>query len=1505
MSIEWNSLRPLKGSQQSAFEELCCQLAACEPMPQGSRFLRKGAPDAGVECYWVSPNGDEFGWQAKYFLTVPDDTQWAQIDESFERAVEKHPRLTSYTICLPIDRQDPRIKKQKWFMDKWNEHIGRWQQSALAKDRSVSIPYWGEHEIFERLSRDEHKGRYFFWFRKDLFSAEWFERRIEESISDVGPRYTPELNVDLSLASLFDGLGRTTDFSRRVLLLSGELRISYSRAIAMQPLASLGETLLALKEKVESLLPILTRASEPTVDLVDWNRIAELASQSEELGWKCISALEVAAKEETRNPHREAGSSGLRYDTYYLRALVSNLRKLADFIQSSEARLANLPALMLVGKAGTGKTHLLCDVAQKRVSQKVPTILLLGSHFNSSEPWSQMIRELGLTCSRDEFLGALEAAAAARKSRALILMDALNEGEGTRLWNEYLPGVLAAVSRYKWIGLGFTVRNSYEDTVVPAGLTPQSLIRETHYGFAGHEYQATRTFFDHYGIARPTVPLLTPEFENPLFLKLFCLSLNNLGLKSIPTGTEGITAVFDLFVDSVNEKLSRPAELDFDKLSNPVGKAIDKLAERMAAGPSRWLARGEAQSVVDSFLPRIGYDKSLFRHLIAEGLLWEDRFLNEKGDPSDGISLSYERFTDHVIAKYLLDRHLSSENPKASFAPEQPLGSLVKDEQACWQSRGLIEALSIQLPERLGKELGELVTHASDYRPVLEAFVDSLVWRRPNAFSEATLKYINQHVVKDSDTHDAFLNALLTVAQNPSHPYNARFLHRQLIKYDIADRDVWWSTFLHYQYGEHGPVDRLVDWAWSNEDRGKIGEEALLLCAMALAWFLTTPDRFLRDKATKALVSLLSPRINVAIRLLHEFKNVNDPYVLERLLAVADGCAMCSSDADGLGKMATFVYEWQFADGTPVVDILGRDYARGIVEVAQHRRAGAGLNLRKCRAPFKSEWPSTIPSKEELQKMFGTYHDGMKDEQFASLHLFDSVIGFEDFNRYIIGGLDEWSSQRLGEPQKPTRKEIYDDFVKSLANRQAREMSRYVTASGNVDFCNRIDGQQQQKIFGRTFSQQELEAALADSETRVRKLLGKAKLRTFDEVVVPYLRDPNQDECRFDLSAAQRWILKRVLDLGWTTEKFGVFDRAMMRKDGGRESRKAERIGKKYQWIALHELLARLSDNFQFRGERWSKQVKKYDGPWQIHCIRDIDPSLMLRSTQADGWNPSTHTSWFNPPYANWTTDPETDWLKTSGSLPSVPDLIGVENPRDVSKWLTLEGHYSWEEPVPPDQERYEKPRRQVWYGLRSYLCRGDAFRVFDDWGNWVGLANRRFPDSGDFHGVFLGEFYWARAFGFEDYSTWVSAKGSGKSKILVTTERYVHESSGYDCSVDDTVSILLPTKFIVDEMGLTWKGAAGCLFDQNGSIVASDPSVNQRGPSVSLISRDAFEKFLEDHGLQVVWTLIGEKIIVGGPMGGSEPRGRLEIRGVYQLHNSKVDGKLNTRFIGPGGASY
>ena len=96
----------------------------------------------------------------------------------------------------------------------------------------------------------------------------------------------------------------------------------------------------------------------------------------------------------------------------------------------------NRQVLVLTGVQGTGKTHLLCDFARRRLDAGAPTVLLMGQRFTeTSEPWNQTLQQLGMHGTKiEEFVGAMEAAAQVSNSRALVIIDALNEGRGLDIW---------------------------------------------------------------------------------------------------------------------------------------------------------------------------------------------------------------------------------------------------------------------------------------------------------------------------------------------------------------------------------------------------------------------------------------------------------------------------------------------------------------------------------------------------------------------------------------------------------------------------------------------------------------------------------------------------------------------------------------------------------------------------------------------------------------------------------------------------------------------------------------------------------------------------------------------------------------------------------------------------------------------------------------------------------------------------------------------------------------
>ena len=159
IELRWERLRSHNNSVQEAFEELCSLLQKYradygERVRTGWRFVRKGKPDSGIECFWRAPTGQVEGMQAKWYVSSPSASQWTKIDESVEKAIEEHPTLSRLTICLPLDRADQKIigrksgKKSKSTLNKWDERVRKWDRVGGCEGDDGRVRLRGNERAF-------------------------------------------------------------------------------------------------------------------------------------------------------------------------------------------------------------------------------------------------------------------------------------------------------------------------------------------------------------------------------------------------------------------------------------------------------------------------------------------------------------------------------------------------------------------------------------------------------------------------------------------------------------------------------------------------------------------------------------------------------------------------------------------------------------------------------------------------------------------------------------------------------------------------------------------------------------------------------------------------------------------------------------------------------------------------------------------------------------------------------------------------------------------------------------------------------------------------------------------------------------------------------------------------------------------------------------------------------------------------------------------------------------
>ena len=666
-----------------------------------------------------------------------------------------------------------------------------------------------------------------------------------------------------------------------------------------------------------------------------------------------------------------------------------------------------------------------------------------------------------------------------------------------------------------------------------------------------------------------------------------------------------------------------------------------------------------------------------------------------------------------------------------------------------------------------------------------------------------------------------------------------------------------------------------------------MSKDSILLAGIILTWFFTSSDRNLRDSSTKALVSLFTNNIDLYNKLIPLFLDVNDVYVLERLFASAFGSVTRSSDDLNIEILARNVFDWIFSKGNPIPHILLRDYAQGIIDRALNIGVELNIDINKIRPPYKSTWPKRLPSMKILEK---TYYPRRPDSGYEGIYF--SVYDHGDFARYIIGtnhGMFSWSNELLGSIKKPTRKELYDDFYKKLTEKQRKALMDYEKFKSNIDYYMRLDAERRKEVLERTFTDKELEAVILLSEKKFVKLLRGAKRELYVNKIKEYIKNPYIDKRHFDLRLIQRFILNKILKLGWDPKLFLEFDREIGRSDIGRSARKPERIGKKYQWIAYHEALARISDNFKFRDDYALNENPSYEGPWNPH-ERDIDPTSIIKSTPEGTKNTAWWISVKNLDFLENITGKQ--WLRQASDLPNPISLIEATDKKGI-KYFNLDMFISWDQDIPLGEKKFDYPSRNISYILNSYLVHKKDLNKFIIWAKKTNFYGRWMPETSDSYEGFLREYPWRGIFKAQDgdsygLSDWSSHEHSIPAHILLTSSGYSKSNSSLDCSIDDSFSINLLCKWIIEKMDLKQTSTDGIFIDNKGEIISYDPSVIEGGPSALLVDRISFEKFLDENKLGILWTLVGEKLIYGG-----EPSGITKISGAYSLINGQITGRI------------
>ena len=381
-----------------------------------------------------------------------------------------------------------------------------------------------------------------------------------------------------------------------------------------------------------------------------------------------------------------------------------------------------------------------------------------------------------------------------------------------------------------------------------------------------------------------------------------------------------------------------------------------------------------------------------------------------------------------------------------------------------------------------------------------------------------------------------------------------------------------------------------------------------------------------------------------------------------------------------------------------------------------------------------------------------------------------------------------------------------------------------------------------------------------------------------------------------------------VEELGYSDELFDEYDTNVNRYG---LSLHDERIGKKYQWIAYYNILARLSDTRKIAAYEGLKKYDAYKGAWNPY-VRDFDPSLNTRRRCSEELptielpHEIADIIWI--PVNSISETEREKWVKTASPFFEMHEKKLLMKSED-KEWVALYQYCHYKSDSGTELEAFEERTAQdIWSMSFGYLAtRDDALKVLNYFKN-IQFRRRSFPEGPSIYSLFNREYCWSPGFKDECAGEWClldsnmrELYGNGNddtdsaiAKIMPAYINFLWEEQ-LDASQDEAVSFNIPCGLIITGLELHQKTDNGLFYCDN-DLVAFERRDKGFDRSTSLLMRKEYlDRFLLENNLYLFWLCIGEKqsFLAHEPVGGSRNQKWSSWNGVYKYEAGSVTGRF------------
>lgn len=896
--INWAFLKN-HGDERLEFEHFCFHVASCMFEDYGKIEYFYNTPGSEFYIELKKPltfggktynQGDGLGWQAKYWRGAKDDSNSPldadhkkELRKGFEVSMSYRPNLKLWIVCTP----------GSFVQKEWDKLVA----DLRTINCSCDFASW-HREIFEDFylkNSSQFNGIFKYYFGEKFIGLNTLFEISCTTLEVLKRKYDVELHTasdfESSLLSVVDEnvasqkingfisrLKKHADNDRKMPILNTydwrysklsnrfinyyqeDFELRYRLIDKIYSLYYNRDNIVSKAEELLSLIDEYCNNRQIRVQIVNEEFQQIYSHERDEYGGLNDYLTELARR---------------------ARALESVLTKDDKFSKenlSSFLLLLSRKYFQVFAKPGYGKTHLACSLTDNMLKRNKPVLFFMGSSFRNCYSFQSLVLErLGLngSMSFSDMLDCLDFLARVHHCKLPIIIDGLNEtAPNEERWKEELPALKVLLDKHSHLLLVTTCRDKTDYLQAIYGVDNYTEV-ENHIllnGLVKEDLEVTvDKYFSKYEIRNATVEDFG-AFENPLLLKIFCIT--NKNKSNIVVNNYSLVSCMD---DYSNQLLSN--------ISMHKGK-IDKLAkhklEKNLHRASYILFENDTRYL--DFYNQFAkiFDDKVY-DLINEGLC----FTFEKNNGEEQVQYTYDMVAGFHIAKSILHRCGEEEDFKSFIDSNK--GKFFGDKRHTL-AEDIIKSLFYLVPIHYHKEWFEIMPNPE----VINAAIDNLDIFLTS--DNGRKSFVN--ILTETECTTKIIEHLFNALYEKVSTYNIGYISSFLpffTKQSGSILDQYWnSKYATYDVMQEAYSilhDRYVSNKFKNAD---LLAFALLMCGIT--------DMEYRENFCKQAFLIIKKNNDEGLRICSLLLNTSDPFVREAVISVIAGLGLHSKDWKTLKK---------------------------------------------------------------------------------------------------------------------------------------------------------------------------------------------------------------------------------------------------------------------------------------------------------------------------------------------------------------------------------------------------------------------------------------------------------------------------------------------------------------------------------------------------------------------------------------------------------------------------